>query len=214
LGREVGFVFREIKMVHRGWKAAKGHHHDSVCGILKRFINGRFLLWKELSEDVIAERGKLRGSDTEAEPGEILGAETADYGFEAILAPGGTREPDAEAAEGEGDIIADDEDFGGFETEEAADGSDRDAAEIHESLGLEEQQGTGAREVTIEALFHGPCGPEACGQAVEDHESGIVARLFVFASGIAETGDEADGGGFLHHRHGKIGFALPESQRC
>ena len=74
-----------------------------------------------------------------AEPGVLVGAQVGGDVPEALLAAVGAAAADPELPHGQVQVVADDQHVGRFELVEPQGLADRPAAEVHERLGLEEQ---------------------------------------------------------------------------
>jgi hypothetical protein len=144
-------------------------------------------------------RHRCVGTDSDAEPRVLHGAERRLDAAEAVVAAGRPLGAEPERAEREGDVIDDDEQVVGDRPEGPLDvGSERVTAEVHERLGLQQAdaapvhlavRGAGVR-------CRAPRGKTPnVGQVVNDPPADVVTRGLVFGTRVAEADDELHGSG-------------------
>ena len=83
--------------------------------------------------------------------------------------------------------------FGGLDLVKTRERADGFAAQVHISERLAEQELAVARELGLPRSFRSE-RPARGGEAVEDHEAGIVARPGILTAGIAQAHDEPQRG--------------------
>ncbi len=158
----------------------------------KHVFEDRALVGGEFSEDVADHFAGPRAPYSELQAGKFVFSEVLEDGLDAVVAASGSLFPEAERAEGQGDVVVDDQHLGGRPLVEREDLLDRPPAQIHESLRFEQER-AGAGELGEVALplrdgleFRTGCH----GEAVQEHETHVVAGVLVLPAGIAEADDQ------------------------
>lgn len=139
--------------------------------------------------DVAKGAAEVVVAGAEAKAREIGGVERFGDGFETVVATAATFGAVARGAEGEVEIVADDEDVleGDFvEIDELLDGA---AGIVVESLGLDEDFVAGFEPEGVKLGFL-PVEMVDFGIKIKGEEAEIVAREIVFGAGITEADDE------------------------
>ena len=136
--------------------------------------------------------GEFGISDADAEPGELVGAEVLDDRAHPVMPPGGALTADAQATEGEGDVIIDHQDLGRFDAVEVGDLGDRLAAQIHEGLRLDDvfpmPEAGDVRDPTLRVL---ECFARILGQLLDDEEADVVPGVGIFWPRVSEADNKA-----------------------
>ena len=132
-------------------------------------------------------------ADADLDAGELVGAEAGDDGFQAVVAAGRAVFADAELADGERNVVKEDEHPLRRDLIKVRGSLDRDAGGVHKGLRLHEKQPLAVevrlRGEGLESLL-GNLDLQARSQQVKGHETGIVTGLLVFRARIAEPRDQ------------------------
>ena len=116
-------------------------------------------------------------------------------GFDSIVAPCGAFFAKAKGAEGQGDVVVNDEHLFRRPLVKREDLLDGPAAQVHESLGFEQEDAAAGelREVALPFRTGLKYGTRGGGEAVQYHEPDVVAGVFILLAGIPEADDEGEG---------------------
>ena len=164
----------------------------------KHVFEKRFFVGGKFPEHVADHLAGFAAADAELEAREDVGAEVLEDGLDAVMAAGGAFFAETKGAEREGDVVVDHQDLLGCPFVEGEDLVDGTAAQVHERLGFEQNR-AGVRKFCEVALPLGSglkCDAGCCGEAIEHHESHVVAGFFILSPGIAEADDQVEGHGW------------------
>src|SRR6202012_1116480 len=106
-------------------------------------------------------------------------------------------------AQRECQLVVEDDEVLVFELQLVEQGHDRKPAQVHEGLGLGEQDVVSCKPCTSGLGLASPVGDRNVadsGDAIDGHETCVVRRVQVFEAGVAETDDE------LHNRDQGLGI--------
>ena len=184
------FLPGAVVVVHGEGKAAEGVGADGVAGLGDALAQQRLLVGQETAQYVIdlAAAGEV-ASDAEAQALELLGAEDLGNVLEAVVAAVGSALADADGAEGQGDIVAEDK--------HALEGdvllfhpiTDGIARKIHVSGGLQQDEflvlAAHAGYETVAAVLKNDIGRTLC-ECIQYPESDVVTGTIVLLSDVAQ----------------------------
>lgn len=199
--RLIGWTWfgKSMESVRRGGETLGTRKLYCLEGGGKRVFKKGPFVGSEFAEDVADHFAGSGGSDADFQARKGVGVEVLEDGFDAVVAACGAFFPEAEGAEGQGDVIIDDEDVFGRPFVKGQDLLQGAAAEVHERLRLQKECPVSGnlREVALPLRDGLEAGSGVSGQPVEHHEADIVAGAFILASWIPESDDELEHGGKL-----------------
>ena len=182
-----------VESVHRGFRTLGDPDGDGLGGDDQGVIDQRAFGGAEPAEDVVGGVDRPSIADPDAEPGVVVGPEVGGDVAEAFLAPVATALADPELAQREVQVVAEDQEVGRLELVEAEGRGHAPAAEVHEGLGLQEQDAPVVDLDLGELPLELPreLRPRAArGEPVDGLEADVVAGPVVLAARVAEPHDQ------------------------
>ena len=196
--REQSLDSLSIIFVHGALYALEGIGADGVGSQGDALVHKGLLLGSEASEDEIhlSAAGEVV-ADAETQAGVLLRAEDGGDVAQTVVAALATAGLHAQRAEGQGEVVGNDEELRGGDfllVQPVAHGI---AAEVHIRGGLEEEEllvlHADGRDEAVAAVL--PRGAGIGSQLIDDAKAYVVARVGVLGTDIAETCNEIHGEG-------------------
>src|SRR5580698_4216160 len=153
--------------------------------------------------------GGLAHADADAHP--VFSAERSGDGFDSVVPVCRATFGEPNGAQRKCQLVVEDDEVLVFELKLIEQGHDRKPAQVHEGLGLGEQDVVSCKLCPSGLGLAPPVGDRNVGEsgdAIDGHEACVVRRVQVFEAGIAETDDE------LHCYFLASGFASPSAVSC
>ena len=148
----------------------------------------------ESAENPGADGAPGRTADADAQAMKVAGAQVEADGAQSVVAGGCAAEARGDAAEGEFDVVVDDEEFTGGYAVEAQGGGDGFTGTVHECAGHEEANSLSVNMCFSDAAveFFAPADGGGGGEMLGEHPCGVVAGVGEFFAGAAEENRQLD----------------------
>ena len=147
---------------------------------------------RKLAEHVADHFAGLAATDADFKARKDIGPEMLNDGFDPIVTTRRAFFAEAERAERQGDIVVDDQHLFGWPLVEGEDLVNGAAAQVHKRLRFQQNRAAAGEfgEVALPLRSRLESRAFCGGQAIQYHESHVVAGVLVLLAGVAEADDE------------------------
>src|SRR6266487_361948 len=193
------WFFGFVESVHRGNESIVNRAFHRFRGTIDCRSNKRLFFLKKSAQHVFNRAFAWRRPNTNAQSRNVLGSESHDDRFEAVVASRATAGSQSKTAKWQGKIVEHNENFPRLDFEKLSELGERFSATIDVSHRFHQDQFSRFRHKRVLLGGFFPCRRKMNGKPIDDKKANVMARVIVFRPGVSETGNQTNLWSFFFH---------------